>query len=248
MLLGAALAALLLGVPATVTLPPVDADWDYQLGGARGVPDHVTVVDRDRKAEPLEGAYSICYVNGFQSQPDEKRFWRDHWSLVLKEDGEPVVDEAWGEWLLDIRTTAKRGRLAEIVGRWTARCADDGFSAVEYDNLDSFSRSHGLVSRADARAFARLLVASAHDAGLAAGQKNWVELGEDGPEIGFDFAIAEECGRWRECQGYVDTYGEHVLVVEYRRVDFRWTCDRFGSLSVVRRDVDLGDDGIRRWC
>src|SRR6476661_7379775 len=105
--LATVLTALLLGTTAvTPALPPVDADWDYQLGGNRAVPDHVTVVDRDRKAEPLEGAYSICYVNGFQTQPDEKRFWRDHWSLVLKRDGEPVVDSAWGEWLLDIRTPA----------------------------------------------------------------------------------------------------------------------------------------------
>jgi len=249
MVLGLLTAAIVLALGGpSVDLPPPDADWDYQLGGNRAVPDRVTVVDRDRKAEPLAGAYSICYVNGFQTQPDERRFWRDRWALVLKDHGKPVVDEAWGEWLLDIRTDRKRERLAEIVGRWTDHCADDGFDAVEYDNLDSFARSHGLVSRADARAFARLIVARAHAAGLAAGQKNWVELGEAGPRIGFDFAIAEECGRWRECQGYVDTFGEHVLVVEYRQADFAWTCDHFGSLSVVRRDVDLSVDGIRRWC
>ena len=121
-------------------------------------------------------------------------------------------------------------------------------AAVEYDNLDSFSRSHGLVSRADAKAFARLVVARAHGAGLAAGQKNWVELGGTGTDIGFDFAVAEECGRWSECQGYVDTYGDHVLAVEYRKRDFRWTCDHFPGLSVVRRDVDLSTRGVRRWC
>jgi hypothetical protein len=105
-----------------------------------------------------------------------------------------------------------------------------------------------LVSRADAKAYAAQLTARAHDAGLVAGQKNWVELGDTGPGLGFDFAIAEECGRWRECQGYVDTYGEHVLFVEYRRKDFRWTCAHFGQVSVVRRDVDLSTTGVRRWC
>ncbi len=245
--LASVVAALLLG-PTAVTLPPVDADWDYQLGGNRSVPDNVTVVDRDRNADPLEGAYNICYVNGFQTQPDEKKFWRDHWSLVLKRDGKPVVDSAWGEWLLDIRTDSKRQRLAGIVGRWTDGCADDGFAAVEFDNLDSFSRSHGLVSRSDAKAYAALLVARGHDAGLAVAQKNWVELGDTGTDLGFDFAIAEECGRWRECQGYLDTYGDHVLFVEYRRADFSWTCDHVGQVSVVRRDVDLSTDGIRQWC
>ena len=72
--------------------------------------------------------------------------------------------------------------------------------------------------------------------------------GETGTDIGFDFAVAEECGRWRECQGYVDTYGDHVLVVEYRKRDFRWTCDHVPELSVVRRDVDLSTEGVRRWC
>jgi len=247
--LATVLTALLLGTTAvTPALPPVDADWDYQLGGNRAVPDHVTVVDRDRKAEPLEGAYSICYVNGFQTQPDEKRFWRDHWSLVLKRDGKPVVDSAWGEWLLDIRSPAKRDRLAAIVGRWTDRCSSDGYQAVEYDNLDSFSRSRGLVSRADAKAYAALLTARAHDAGLAAAQKNWVELADAGPDLGFDFAIAEECGRWRECQGYVDTYGDHVLFGEYRARDVRWTCAHVGQVSVVRLAVDMSTTGVRRWC
>lgn len=242
------------GVPAAgqasaPALPPVNADWDYQLGGARRVPSHVRIVDRDRKASPAAGRYNICYVNAFQTQTDERRFWHRHWRLVLKDHGKPVVDSVWGEWLLDIRTPAKRHRLARIVGRWTDGCAGSGFDAVEYDNLDSFSRSHHLITRADARRYARLLTAGAHADGLAAAQKNWVELGARGPRIGFDFAVAEECGRWRECAGYVHTYGDHVLVVEYRRKDFRWTCRHFGDrLSVVLRDVQLTRRGIRRWC
>ncbi len=230
------------------TLPPVNADWDYQLGGPAAVPARVGTVVRDRSAPPVAGRYSICYVNGFQTQPDEKRFWRARWDLVLKKGGEPVVDSAWGEWLLDIRTAAKRARLARIVAGWTTGCAADGHDAVELDNLDSFTRSRGLLSAADARAFARLLVADAHAAGLAVAQKNWVELGARGPQIGFDFAIAEECGRWRECQGYVDTYGARVLMVEYRDGDFAWTCRRFGDHSVVRRDQALTADGVRAWC
>jgi hypothetical protein len=61
-------------------------DVDYQLGGVwDDVPDDVGIVVRDRKAAPLEGRYNVCYVNGFQTQPDEKRFWRNHWRLVLKD-------------------------------------------------------------------------------------------------------------------------------------------------------------------
>ena len=113
---------------------------------------------RDRNASsPAPGRYNICYVNGFQTQPDERGFWKRRMGLVLHDGGRPVVDEAWGEWLLDVRTPAKRARLAQIVGRWTRGCAADGFDAVEFDNLDSFTRSHRLITRRQALSFARLL-------------------------------------------------------------------------------------------
>jgi hypothetical protein len=234
------------GPASAEPLPP--GDVDYQLGGAGGVPEGVTIVVRDRQADPLAGRYNVCYVNGFQTQPDEKRFWRrHHWRLVLKDDGRAIVDEVWGEWLLDIRTRAKRRALAEIVGGWTERCAADGFDAVEYDNLDSFSRSHRLITRRQAKAFARLLVRAAHDAELAVGQKNFAEW--DGSTIGFDFAVAEECGRWRECGRYEASYGDQVLAIEYRRRDFERTCDQFGDeWPVVLRDLGLTPGGRHDWC
>ncbi len=252
-----AVLALLAVIPATAsgaarTPPPVDplptgTDVDYQLGGARSVPDHVGIVVRDRQASPAEGRYNVCYVNGFQTQPGERRFWRHHWSLVLQDDRGPVEDEAWGEWLLDVRTKAQRVDLARIVGRWTRGCAADGFDAVEYDNLDSFSRSHGLIRRRAALAYARLLVRAGHDAGLAVGQKNLASY--DGTAIGFDFAVAEECGRYRECASYVRHYGDRVLAIEYRRADFDWTCAHVGDrLAVVLRDRDLTTTGVREWC
>jgi hypothetical protein len=232
---------------ATVTLPPTGTDWDYQLGGTRPVPDHVGIVERDRRATPHAGTYDICYVNGFQTQADEKAFWHRHWSLVLKRDGKPVVDLVWGEWLLDIRSGPKRAALAAIVGRWTDRCARDGYAAVEYDNLDSFSRSHGLITTADTRRYASLLVGRAHDAGLAAAQKN--RAGWDGTTVGFDFAIAEQCAQYHECGSYVDHYGRHVLAVEYHDTSFQRACRHWADrIAVVRRDVNLTRHGTRRWC
>jgi hypothetical protein len=230
-----------------VTPPPTGTDVDYQLGGNRSVPDHVGIVVRDREARPAHGRYNVCYVNGFQTQPHEKRFWRRHADLVLRRHGKPVVDEAWGEWLLDVRTAAKRKRLAAIVGRWTRGCARRGYDAVEFDNLDSFTRSRGLLTRRQAVAYARLLVRTAHRAGLAAAQKNLA--GFDGTRVGYDFAVAEECGRYRECGQYTRDYGARVLVIEYRARDFRWTCARFGDrLAVVLRDRDLKPRGVRKWC
>ncbi len=237
----------LAGPAAAIEPLPVDTDVDYQLGGATAMPAHVGILVRDRRAEPAADRYNVCYVNGFQTQPDERRFWKKRMRLVLHRDGRPVVDEAWGEWLLDLRTKRKRRALAAIVGRWTDRCADDGFDAVEYDNLDSFTRSHGLLERKEAVAFARLLVRRAHAAELAVGQKNLA--GFDGSRIGFDFAVAEECGRYRECHRYVASYGRRVLVIEYRKRDFVRACRRHADdLAIVWRDRSLSPEGVHRWC
>ena len=232
---------------ADVDPPPVGTDVDYQLGGASAAPAHVGILVRDRGAKPAAGRYNVCYVNGFQTQSSERRFWRKRMRLVLRDHGRPVVDEAWGEWLLDTRTRAKRRALARVVGGWVDRCADDGFDAVELDNLDSFTRSHRLLKRRHAVALARLLVRRAHASGLAVGQKNLA--GFDGSRIGYDFAVAEECGRYRECRRYRASYGRRVLVVEYRAKDFRRACRRHaGGLAIVLRDRDLTPAGVHRWC
>jgi hypothetical protein len=250
-LLAVITALVLAGMPASATAAvrplPIGPDLDYQLGGAASVPANVGIVVRDRGDEPAAGRYNVCYVNAFQTQSDERRLWRSHWKLVLKRDGRPVVDSAWDEWLLDTRTRAKRTRIARIVGRWIDGCEAAGFDAVELDNLDSWSRSHRLIRPRDNKALARRLVVRAHRAGLAVAQKNWAEW--DGRAVGFDFAIAEECGRWHECGAYVRHYGRRVLVVEYRAVDFDATCARWGSmLAVVLRDRELRPNGVHRWC
>lgn len=246
------LLAVVLALPAasyaTVEPLPVGTDVDYQLGGAKPMPEHVGIIVRDRGAAPAAGRYNVCYVNGFQTQADERDFWRRHDDLLLHDaEGRLVEDEAWHEFLLDLRTADRRRALAAIVGRWVRGCADDGFDAVEFDNLDSFTRSDGLLTRRQATRYARLLVKRAHGSGLAAGQKNLA--GFDGRLVGYDFAVAEECGRYDECASYVAHYGRRVLAIEYRRQDFRATCARFGErLAVVLRDRALSPGGVHRWC
>jgi hypothetical protein len=240
--------ALLGLLAAAIVALPTGTDVDYQLGGAADAPANLGVVVRDRSEPPAAGRYNDCYVNGFQTQPDEKRFWARHPRLVLRDAaGSPVVDEAWGERLLDLRTPARRHALARIVGRWIVGCALDGYAAVELDNLDSFTRSHGLVSKGQAVRFAALLVRAAHRSGLAAGQKNLA--GFDGTRIGYDFAVAEECGRYDECRRYVADFGDQVLMIEYRAQDFAGTCTTFGADHAVElRDRDLTPMGVHGWC
>ena len=235
---------------ASYAPPLVNAQFDYQIGEPYAPPAGVTVVSRDRTVTPATGLYNICYVNAFQTQPDEIAWWQaNHDDLLLKRsNGAYVVDGAWGEILLDVSTSAKRTAIASIVNGWIDGCASDGFQAVEPDNLDSWTRSDGLLTQAHAEAFASLLTAHGHAVNLAVAQKNTTDIAPAGREIGFDFAIAEECGRYRECDVFTAEYGSNVIVIEYRRKDFRTACTTWGTaLTIVHRDVNVTAPGSRTY-
>ncbi|MET4225223.1 endo alpha-1,4 polygalactosaminidase [Oerskovia enterophila] len=225
--------------------PPTGAGLDYQLGGAYPPPDGVTVVVRDVTDSPAGAGYDVCYVNGFQTQPGESETWlRDHPSLVLRDDdGDPVADPGWpDELLLDTSTDTARREIAQVVGAQVDACADAGYDAVEPDNLDSFTRSDGALTQGDNLALAALLIERAHARGLAIGQKNTVELGADGPALGFDFVVAEDCAVHDECADYAAAYGTRVLEIEYD--DEPGFTDRLAAactrgVSVVGRDRGL---------
>ncbi|WP_291045145.1 endo alpha-1,4 polygalactosaminidase [Herbiconiux sp.] len=212
-----ALAVLLAGCAGPAADPsvfPAGPVVDYQLGGGYPPPEGVTVVARDSTDEPAEGVYSICYVNGFQTQPGAD--WPD--GLVLHDaSGAEVFDPGWpDERLLDLRTAENREAAADELAPVIRGCADAGFQAVEFDNLDSYTRSDGAFGLEEAVAFGSLLVEEAHAAGLAAGQKNTPQLADRGhDEIGFDFAVAEECAYYEECSAYTDVYGDRVIDIEY---------------------------------
>lgn len=227
--------------PDLVRLPPAGAPLDYQLGGAYEPPADVEIVVRDRTAASADGAYSVCYVNAFQTQPGELDAWPD--GLLLRDRGGAVVfDPDWpDEAILDTREAEA---IAQVVGPWIRDCASDGFEAVEFDNLDSYTRTDGALSRDDALGLATRLVDTAHAVGLAAGQKN---AAEDAALLraraGFDFAVAEECAAYDECAAYTDVYGDAVLAVEYAdNLPRPWdaVCADAGTpASVVLRDRGL---------
>ncbi|WP_434975086.1 endo alpha-1,4 polygalactosaminidase [Streptomyces collinus] len=229
--------------PTAVRLPPRHAGFDYQIGGAYPPPAEVRVVSRDRTAAPAPGLYNICYVNAFQTQPQERSSWPA--DLLLRDaHGREVVDEDWDEPLLDLRTPERRERVAERVDRWIDGCAEKGYDAVEPDNYDSYTRSHHLLTAADATAFMRLLVRHAHARHLAVGQKNTSELAGRRRDIGLDFAVAEECGQYDECEVYAKAFDDRVVDIEYTDGGLRKALARWGDrLSIVRRDVEVSTPG-----
>ncbi|MCZ0206333.1 endo alpha-1,4 polygalactosaminidase [Streptomyces achromogenes] len=231
------------GRPAAVRLPPKGAGFDYQIGGAYPPPKGVRVVSRDRSDSPAPGLYNICYVNAFQAQPAERSSWPA--DLLLRDKhGRLVIDEDWDEPLLDIRTPAKRERVAKRVNGWIDGCADKGFDAVEPDNYDSYTRSDGLLTPADATAFMALLSRHAHARHLAIAQKNTAELAGRRERAGLDFAVTEECGQYDECGVYAKAFDDRVVDIEYTGHGLDAARARWGGrLSIVRRDRDVSTPG-----
>lgn len=239
--------------------PPVHAQVDYQIGGAYPPPAAVGVITRDRREKPVPGRYSICYVNAFQTQPEERPFWDGHPGLLLRDEADQVIeDPKWpGEIVLDTSTAQKRTELAAIMSGWISDCAAKGFRAVEADNLDSASRSGGPLTDQDNLALATSLARTAHGLGLAIGQKNAADLGVAAREQArFDFAVTEECQVYNECARYTGVYGPNVIEIEYTdngTEAFEQACRAQGQqISVLLRDrnvVPAGSPGyVYRWC
>jgi hypothetical protein len=230
-----------------IVLPPANAQFDYQLGGPYRPAASVGIVDRDRTVRAARGKYSICYVNAYQTQPDQRSFWtRRHPTLLLRNAaGGYVTDPGYpDEILLDTRTAAKRARIAAILGGWFAGCAASGYKAIEPDNLDSWTRSQHLLTRRGNLALARLLVRRAHAQRLAIAQKNTSDVAPLHASIGFDFAVAEECHAYSECSAYTAAYGNRVYEIEYTDngglANFTAACAALGSrISIIYRDRDI---------
>ncbi|MEO8261683.1 MAG: endo alpha-1,4 polygalactosaminidase, partial [Pseudolysinimonas sp.] len=258
----------------TIKLPPTNGKWDYQIGGPYTPLNNVQVVSRDRTVAPAPDSagapdrYNICYVNVGQTQPDEgtpnanaygtTAWWlANHPNVILKgSNGQPIVDPNWDEVVFDVRTAAQRAELASVIQPWFLQCKNDGYDAIEPDNIDLEVRSSGLETHAQVREYLKLLVTYAHSIGMAIGQKNAVtddnenpEWQTDGPTFvdgvsGFDFAIAEECGRYDECGTFTAMYPGRVYVVEYNTTGWNKGCTGWGStLSVIQRNVDVRPSG-----
>lgn len=227
------------------TGPPANGSFDYQIGGDYSLPPGTSMVSRDWfSGQAAGGAYSICYVNAFQTQPDGSGNRPDELSrwpseLVLRSLGD---DPNWdGEYLIDLSSNAKRVAASQWLAPMIDQCAAKGFDAVEFDNLDSWTRLDSLpFGQSEALAYAKLITDYSHSKGLAVGQKNTAEIiGAGGHrQVGFDFAIAEQCGQYNECDVYARGYGNALIIIEYDRSVFNRTCSQFGATaSVVLRDV-----------
>jgi hypothetical protein len=223
--------------------------WQWQLRGKLdlGVPVDVYDIDAvestaaDVATLHRAGRKVICYVNAGAYEdfrPDRTRFP----AAAL---GKPL--DAWpGERWLDIR----RWDVLEPIlrDRFTA-CREKGFDAVEPDNVDGYANNSGFPLTADDQlAFNRRIADLAHRHGLAVGLKNDFEQAAPlAPS--FDFAVAEECARYGECEllRAFTAAAKPVFHVEYDlSVDRFCAATRQLGFSSMRKRLDL--DAWRQPC
>lgn len=248
-LLSLAVAAGASSAGAEVWSPAPGTSWQWQLQGRLDTSVDADVYDVDafdtKKGAVADlhthGRRVICYVNvgaWERWRPDASRFPRS--LLGRKLDG-------WaGERWLDIR---RLGALKPILRARLDRCRRKGFDAVEPDNIDGYANDSGFPLRpADQLRFNRFVASAAHARGLGVALKNDLDQAE-ALQPAFDFAIVEECFRYREC-GLARPFtkaGNAVLVAEYDlpRSSFCGKARRLG-FSAMRKHLSLG--AWRRVC
>jgi hypothetical protein len=197
--------------------PPVGTPWQWQLDGRLDLSVSAPVFDVDgfetraRKVARLHefGRHVVCYISAGSWEnwrPDAGDFPD---SVKGKDNGWP------GERWLDIRALRV---LRPIMENRLDMCANKGFDAVEFDNVDGYQNHTGFpLHAADQARYNVFLANQAHKRGMSAVLKN--DLGQVGKLLPyFDFALNEQCFQYHECSKltpFVDA-GKAVFGVEYK--------------------------------
>lgn len=187
------------------------------------------------------GRKAVCYVSVGTYEPyrpDAAKFPAAVKGKAL--DGWP--DEVW----LDIRRWDVLGPIFEA--RFDL-CKSKGFDAVEPDNVDAYTNESGFpLTYNDQLTFNRRIADIAHARGLAVALKN--DLDQVADLVGnFDFALNEQCFRFREC-AVLSTFvnaGKAVFNVEYERKPEQF-CSQANSMNFnsLYKNVEL--DAFRVAC
>jgi hypothetical protein len=224
---------------ATGKVHPVVWDIDLWVDQKVSGNDHTLSKVAVRAIHMLQG-HAICYVDAgtFENwRPDVARFP----SSVL---GDP---NGWpGERWLDIRQV---GILGPIMRDRVRLCAQTGFDAVEFDNVDGYTNRTGFpLSAADQLAFNRFLARAAHARGLSIGLKNDLDQAAT-LEPDFDWALDEQCFQYHECdrlQPFVRAR-KAVFVAEYE-LDTASFCPQARAAGLMAMRKRTGLDAWRETC
>jgi hypothetical protein len=223
----------------------VGDSWDWQLTGPADLDRSVSVLDlhpdlvtpEELKFLRKSGIRTICYVNVGTLEKGS------HDAAAFPAE---VIGKTYADWpderFLDIR------RLDILLPIMTARfqdCRNEGFDAVEPDNMDVHDNDSGFpVTADDVVAYVARLSMIAHELGLKIGQKNVPDLTADLIRH-TDFAVTESCYQDMWCDdmsAYIQA-GKPVFDAEYtdRPIDFTEACDaaKAQKIAMILKDRDL---------
>jgi endo-alpha-1,4-polygalactosaminidase (GH114 family) len=203
----------------------IDLYEDGQVSGN----DH-TVNTAAVNAIHRQGGHAVCYLSAGTTEnfrPDYDKyvhFDRTHGHSLI---GKPFSGRFPNEYWLNLNNNrGQRDFILRQLAARTRRCANAGFDAVEYDNVETYAQPTRVtgwhVSVHTQLIFNTALAKMAHSNGLSVGLKN--DLGQvPRLEPKFDFAINEQCFQYHECTnnpspGYKAFLrdGKPVFQVEYR--------------------------------
>ncbi len=208
--------------PSPIWQPPLNATWQWQLGGDEEINTafDVDIYDIDlfeTEASLISSLHSqgskvICYISVGS--------WED-WRPDADQFPSEVIGnnyEGWpGEKWLDIRQI---DLLAPIMRARLDMCAEKGFDGIEPDNIDLHWADTGFpLIYEDQLAYNIWLAEEAHARGLSIGLKNDDEQVADLLPY-FDWALTEDCfdGEWCEAMLPFIEAGKPVFAAEYTDV------------------------------
>lgn len=235
----------LLGAASPALAFSVGDSWDWQLSAPVDLSRPVSVlalhpdlVTPEQLATLRQnGVRTICYVS---IGTLENSAW-DAAAFPAE-----VIGKTYADWpderFLDVR---RLDILLPIMKNRFEACRNEGFDAVEPDNMDVHDNDSGFpVTADDVVVYVARLSGIAHDLGLKIGQKNVPDLTPD--LIGhMDFAVTESCyqDRWCDDMGAYVRAGKPVFDAEYtdRPIDLFEACEaaRQHKIAMILKDRDL---------
>jgi hypothetical protein len=179
--------------------PTTGLTWQIQFSGKLDASVAAQVYDIDGadstkarvSALHAAGRKVVCYVDAGSYEN-----WRADAAKFPAAVLGRAMDGWAGERWLDVR---RWDALRPILAARFTDCRAKGFDAVDPDNMDGYANATGFPLRAaDQLAYNRNVAALAHSLGLAVGLKNDLEQAA-ALQPDFDFAVNEQCVRYREC-------------------------------------------------
>lgn len=208
--------AMILSVHQLASALQPGVSWYWQLQGTLKQNQIAKVYDVDLEntsASTIQslkrnGKTVICYYSAGSYEnwrSDAGRFPRA--ALGRNMEGWP------GEKWIDTRNQTVR----EIMKSRMELAAQKGCDGVEPDNVDGYSNNTGFSLTATTQLdFNRFLASTAHSLGLTIALKNTADLASTLARD-FDFAVVEECYKFKECSAYKEFVRQEkaVLIAEY---------------------------------